>query len=206
MPDNWKGQGRERLSGALALVVGPSGAGKDALINGARERLCGIPEFYFVRRIITRDATPQSSELHTPITDAAFEAARVSGDYFLHWQAHGRKYAISSQAANELQSGRIVVASVSRTVITQACRKVDDATIIQITASASVRETRLASRGREAAADITSRLSREVSIDGGNAPLLTIDNNGPLEYGIDAMVSALLMILARLRAARGERS
>lgn len=206
MPDTRDARrpGQERLSGALALIVGPSGAGKDALINGARESLCNSGEFHFARRIVTRDVAHQSNEQHIPITDAAFEIARANGLYFLHWQAHGKKYAISSQVIDELMAGRIVVANVSRTVIAEALHWTDDATIIQVTASEALRKERLTSRGREAAADVTARLTREVSLDCNHAPLVTIDNNGSLESGIGAMVSALQTILSRRRVARGE--
>ncbi len=156
--------------------------------------------------MVTRGVTSQSVEQHMPITDAEFEASRGDGRYFLHWQAHGQRYAISSQALDELQAGRVVVANVSRTVLAEALRCVDDVTIIQVTACASALAERLASRRREAPADIAARLSRDVSFEHLGARLVTIDNSGSLEAGIDAMVNALRVIASRRKAVRDVQS
>ncbi len=59
---------------AFALVVGPSGAGKDTLIRLAREELAGDPRFAFPRRLVTRP--PSADEDNTPIDAAAFDRAR----------------------------------------------------------------------------------------------------------------------------------
>src|SRR5271165_6732831 len=57
----------------LVLVVGPSGAGKDSLLNGARAAFAGDARVHFVRRVITRPADPEGED-HEPVTEAEFDA------------------------------------------------------------------------------------------------------------------------------------
>ena len=60
----------------LIAVVGPSGAGKDRLMAGARAALAQDTRFRFVRRAITR-ATEAGGEDHEALTEAAFMARRA---------------------------------------------------------------------------------------------------------------------------------
>ena len=172
----------------LVLVVGPSGAGKDSLLDGARAALAGDRRFRFVRRVITR---PEGAggEAHEPATDAEFLTRRAAGGFALDWQAHGLRYAIPADIATDLAAGRVVVANVSRGVI-DAARARFPTCVIEITAPGDILATRLAARGRESAAEIAERIARNVPVPSG-PDVETLVNDSTLEAGIAAFVAAL---------------
>jgi ribose 1,5-bisphosphokinase len=156
----------------LVLVVGPSGAGKDTLLDAARARLAGDDRFLFVRRAITRPADA-GGEAHEALTSAEF-AERRSG-FALSWQAHGLSYGISAAIEGELAKGRVVIANVSRSVIQEAATRF---------------AARLGQRGREDQADIASRLTRSVTLPA-NVPTESVMNDATPEQGIARFLAAL---------------
>lgn len=182
----------------LVLVVGPSGAGKDTLMAGARAELAGDTRFRFVRRAITRPAEA-GGEDHDPVTPAAFAGNRAQGAYALAWEAHGLGYGIPADIAADLEAGRVVIANVSRTVIAEAAARLK-VTVLEITASPAVLARRLASRGRETEADVAARLARQVPIPAGVA-VRRVLNDGAVEPAVAEVVAALRGMLAAVRAA-----
>ena len=108
--------------GLLCLVVGPSGAGKDTLMERARAELAPRGRHLFVRRVITRQADA-GGEDHEPETVAGFQARAAAGDFLLHWQAHGLCYGIPATVAAARRDGMTVVANVSRAVLDDARRR-----------------------------------------------------------------------------------
>jgi phosphonate metabolism protein PhnN/1,5-bisphosphokinase (PRPP-forming) len=168
----------------LVLVVGPSGAGKDTLLDAARQTLAGDPRFRFVRRVITRPAEA-GGEAHEPVTETEF-AAR---DFALAWQAHGLHYGIPADIATDLDAGRVVVANVSRGVIAEAARRFP-VRVIEISAPPQVLAVRLAARGRENASDVAARLARNVALPDG-IMVDTVMNDATMEVGVARFLAAL---------------
>ena len=168
----------------LVLVVGPSGAGKDTLLDAARGALAGDPTVRFVRRVITR-AAQAGGEDHEAVSDAEFSAR----DFALHWAAHGLRYGIPADIAEDLGRGLTVVANVSRTVVAQAARRFP-VRVIEVTAPPELLAARLAVRGREGKADAAERLSRSVTLVAG-VPVETVFNDGTPEVGAERFLAAL---------------
>ena len=176
--------------GTLFLVVGPSGAGKDSLIDAARQRLAANPGVVFVRRTISRLAEA-GGEQHRPVTADEFDRLEASGAFALAWRAHALRYGIPREIHEDLASGRHVVANVSRTVIDEARQRFGPVRIIQITAPPEVLARRLAERGRESREDVAERLRRAgmTTVSGGD--VTTIVNDRSLEDAIARFLAAL---------------
>jgi ribose 1,5-bisphosphokinase len=165
----------------LICVVGPSGAGKDTLLDAARHALADDQRFRFVRRVITRPAEA-GGEAHEAGTEAEF----AQRDFALQWQAHGLSYGIPATAINDVA---VAVASVSRTVIAVAASRFP-VRVIEVIAPPEILAARLASRRRESATDIAERLARTVPLPPG-IPVDTVVNDGSLESGITRFLDAL---------------
>jgi phosphonate metabolism protein PhnN/1,5-bisphosphokinase (PRPP-forming) len=179
----------------LALVVGPSGAGKDTLIGEARKSLAGDPRFVFVRRVVTRQAIA-TLEDHDMTDEASFTVALMRGDFALHWEAHGLRYGIPASIDDDLAAGRVVIANGSRAAIPAAIEKYRDSVVFLVTASREVRAQRLAARGRESAADVAARLAREGAELAHDVQPVVIDNSGNLGASVDAFLIALNKLAA----------
>jgi ribose 1,5-bisphosphokinase len=172
----------------LILVVGPSGAGKDSLIDGARRALAGDAGFLFVRRVVTR---PAVGEDHDTMTADEFDAAEQGGAFILSWRAHGLAYGIPASAQRQRAAGIVAVANASRLAIPEARRHLAPIHIVAVTAPAEILAARIAQRGREDAESARERL-RSAAIALPKGPDVTrLDNGGSLESGIAAFVAAL---------------
>lgn len=177
-------------TGLLILVVGPSGAGKDALLNAARAALAEDERFFFARRVITRDAQ-DSSESHDVMTPEAFDRAAAAHEFLLSWHAHGLGYAIPASARDALWASRVVVANVSRSSIEAAERLIERVAVVHVTAPAAVLAQRIAARGREPEELIVARLARQVPLAATRAPIIEISNGGALKDASQQFVGAL---------------
>lgn len=178
--------------GPLVLVVGPSGAGKDSLIDGARRALADDPTVHFVRRVITRPNI--RGEDHDIVTEAAFEAAERDGAFLLSWRAHGLCYGIPADAQQRRRAGTTVIANVSRSVIEDARLRLPPVRIIAITAPATVLADRLHRRGRESGSDSAERLATAAIALPDGPDVTRLVNDGSLIEGQAAFITALRRI------------
>ncbi len=193
---------RPIATGVLALVVGPSGAGKDALISAARSALASDDRFVFARRIITRESH-DASESHDPIAAEEFARAEAAGEFLLSWRAHGLGYAIPGSVADTLRASKVVIANVSRTSISAAEGLIERVVVLHVTAPVAVLAQRIAMRGRETEQDITARLARQAPLTADRAPIIEIVNAGDLEDAAGRFTDALRR-LAGFRADSGQ--
>ena len=175
----------------FVVVVGPSGAGKDTLLQRVQASLDGDGRFRFVRRVITRPPV-EDAEQHEPADPAAFEARREAGGFALSWRAHGWAYGIPADIDADLAADRVVVASISRTCIGEAASRFP-VRVIEITAPSDLLARRLALRGREDAVDAARRLSRAVGVPA-DVEKDTIVNDGTIEQGARRLLAALTRV------------
>lgn len=165
--------------GAFIGVVGPSGAGKDAVMRFAQQALAGDGRFHFVRRVITRPLDGIGED-HQPISPQAFDLLRTENRLALHWEAHGKCYGIPIEMDAFVAAGGVVIANLSRTVLAEMTRRYARFAIVEITARPDILQQRLAMRGRESESDIQKRLARKV-VAPPPADMVAIDNSGVLE-------------------------
>ncbi len=167
--------------GRLVLVVGPSGAGKDTLLNLARSECAGDDRIVFPRRVVTRQASP--FEDNEEMDAASFRDALAGGTFALHWDAHGHFYGVRHAINDEIVAGRTVVVNVSRTVIPSARRDYADVIVVAITAPADVLAARLGQRHRASDGDIGERLHRSVNEEAVAADVTIVNVGDPGPHG-----------------------
>ncbi|MFN3744388.1 MAG: phosphonate metabolism protein/1,5-bisphosphokinase (PRPP-forming) PhnN [Hyphomicrobiaceae bacterium] len=175
--------------GTLALVVGASGVGKDALIAGARTILARDARFAFPERIITRP--PHNAENHASLSEAEFIRAAQEGRFALTWEAHGLCYGVPASIDEMIRDSRTVVVNASRAIAGMARRRYARVCLVLVECPLAIRAARLAHRGRETHESVEARLARQIAtFDPADADV-RIDNSGPLHDGVRAFVEAL---------------
>lgn len=174
----------------LVYVMGPSGAGKDSVLNRARMLLSDNVPVVFAHRYITR-AAEAGGENHVELSPAEFALRRTHGLFAFHWRAHGNEYGIGREIYAWRKAGLTVVVSGSREHFQQLGGLDDNTHPVLITAPAERLAQRLASRARENADAAAARLLRSEAYDVTDRRLETIVNDGALDTAATRFVSLL---------------
>ena len=161
------------MSGAWIFVCGPSGAGKDSVIDLAQKTVREHKDIVFARRMVTRPA--QAGSDHDPVTESDFHALLLTGGLRWHWQAHGFYYAIAEHYAAEVQAGRRVVVNGSRAHVRTLPASIE-VRLVEITASPQQLAARLALRGRDTASAVADRLARSLRFADMDADCLIVND------------------------------
>lgn len=164
-------------NGGFVLVVGPSGAGKDTLIELAKAAFAEDARVVFPRRLVTRPVS--AFEDHDTLDEAAFEAGIRAGSFALSWRAHGLGYAIPGETIALARSGAVVVVNISRKLVEEARSKLPRVSVIEVTASHETLARRLAARSRGEDGDLGKRLARSAGIAPVQADLVIRNETTP---------------------------
>ncbi|MBM7044150.1 phosphonate metabolism protein/1,5-bisphosphokinase (PRPP-forming) PhnN [Rhizobium lusitanum] len=186
----------DSATGIMAVVVGPSGAGKDTLMNLAARHFAGRPDVHFVRRVITREGDA-GNEDHRSVSEADFDAMEQAGAFAVSWEAHGLKYGIPAEVTDELARGNLVIANGSRSVLHRFQATFPRLKIINVTARREALAERLMARGRESREDVMRRLERSSLTVEGSYDVADIDNSGTLEDAEHAIVAVLEALIRK---------
>jgi len=138
----------------IILIVGPSGVGKDTLIDYAKKTLDEKDNYHFINRYITR--IPDENEENYFVEEDAFRILDDQGFFVSSWYAHKNCYGI---AKNNILDG-INIISISREHIKDFENKYDNVITIHVTLPKLMLLERLRLRKRESEAQIMQRIER----------------------------------------------
>lgn len=169
-------------------LVGPSGSGKDSIINGLRSKLCDEEQLLIAHRYITRELD-NLAENHIALRDDEFNRRRSAGLFVMHWQANNYSYGIGCEVNHWLNKGFSVLFNGSRQQIPLAKLIFSERLkVIAIDVSPERLVDRLQKRGREQGDQITARLQRSLQYQQSlPTNCWRLDNNGDLQTCVDKL-------------------
>lgn len=181
------------MPGRLIYLMGPSGAGKDSLIDAARQPLSALG-CEVVRRVITRSAEAVGEEA-LGVTAEEFERRVARGDFALFWRANGLGYGIPAQIDVWLAQGRNVLVNGSRGHLPQARERYPGLIPIVLMVDTDVLRRRLLRRGRESLPEIERRLQRNEKFATAawldEEQVVRLDNSGELTTTLERLLAML---------------
>ncbi|MHC5224794.1 phosphonate metabolism protein/1,5-bisphosphokinase (PRPP-forming) PhnN [Ignatzschineria sp. LJL83] len=174
-------------------IMGPSGAGKDSVIEEVSEHLgdeISRPLRYITRKIVSNDA-----EHHNVLTTQTFEEFLEKSCFSLCWEANGFYYGYDKQWLADLGKGKIVLLNGSRSYWDEAKAKYGDKLCpVYFNISIEKQTKRLQGRGRESEKEIEARISRSQDLShlSGNEEIVQLDAEQPLQNVVNDFISIVL--------------
>lgn len=164
----------------LFYIIGPSGAGKDSVLDYARQHMQTSSTVSFAHRYITRPAE-SGSENHVALSEQEFRLRLDNGFFAMNWGSHDLQYGIGIEIDYWLRRGMDVIVNGSRGYLEKAAARYVQLCPVLITVPASILQKRLLQRGRENSKQIEERILRAGQFKEINHQrLVSLDNSGPL--------------------------
>lgn len=130
----------------LVYVIGPSGAGKDSVLQGLCERWSLSIPVHWARRTITRAVT-NGGEQHESVLPAEFDLLLQAGAFGMHWQGNGLRYGVRRSELAPLELGHCVLVTGSRAYVPSLQSAWPGCSLVHISAPPDVLRQRLGTRG-----------------------------------------------------------
>ena len=186
--------GAFRGDGRLVYLMGPSGSGKDSLIDAARDSLV-LLDCVVARRVITRSAESVGEAAHG-VGAEEFADLRRQGGFALSWSANGLEYGIPVQIDQWLAEGRHVLVNGSRAYLPLVRQRYPALLPILLTVNPDVLRKRLEGRGRESIEEIDARLARNTLFAPGERAdraegVFLLDNSSDLSSTVARLMELL---------------
>lgn len=180
------------MTGRLIAVVGPSGVGKDSVMEAL---VAARPAMRLARRVITRPSGAGGEDFDG-VSAEVFAQMTQKGEFALSWHAHGLRYGIPVRVQADLNAGHDVLANLSRGMLRMADDAFPGMITLNLYADRDVLAKRLSARGRETAADIAARLDRADRPLPTGITALTLDNSGDLHDTVAEILRQLYPVRA----------
>ena len=178
--------------GRLFYLMGPSGAGKDSLLDACRGEAVAGHTLRIAPRHITRGAH-SGGEDHIALTPEAFNQQVAARRFALYWRANGRGYGIGKEIDDWLRAGEAVLVNGSRGHLDEARARYGHRLVpVLVCVDPRQQRQRLLARGRESAAEIEARIERSLRLQAElENRFATIHNNGSLAHAVSELLATV---------------
>ncbi len=173
--------------GTLYMIVGPSGSGKQALIDAVLE---ARPDLRRAPLIVSAQRSSNSCVIGSVSPDRFLHLMRRD-TFALQWDSDGFRYGLTHDAAKQLRDGESLILSCDSSVIDKGKELYPDVQVIYITARMDVLRRRLASMAYGSDIEIDMHLAQCERFRPRKPDMVTVDTTESIAAGARALMEAI---------------